>query len=166
MYARGYAWQNSAMFDIVVASGALRQLRRLRRIDGVRILDAIESHLRHEPERPTRTAVKRLRGRQDATYRRCVGVFRVFYDFEARNNFSRTLDAARTDVVVVTRNGKPVAAIQGIDDADVEDLLLERSEKFWTMIARARAGKAVSLETARRRLAKHSTPRRRRPAKQ
>jgi prevent-host-death family protein len=31
--------------------------------------------------------------------------------FEARNNFSRTLDAARKDVVVVTRNGKPVAAI-------------------------------------------------------
>jgi len=25
--------------------------------------------------------------------------------FEARNNFSRTLDAARKDVVVVTRNG-------------------------------------------------------------
>jgi len=63
-------------------------------------------------------------------------------------------------VVVVTRNGKPVAAIQGIDDADMEDLLLERSEKFWTMIARARAGKAVSLETVRRRLVKHSTSRR------
>ena len=70
--------------------------------------------------------------------------------FEARNNFSRTLDAARKDVVVVTRNGKPVATIRGIDDADMEDLLLERSEKFWTMIARARAGKAVSLATVRR----------------
>ena len=43
--------------------------------------------------------------------------------FEARHNFSRTIDAAREDVVIVTRNGKPVAAIQGIDDADMEDLL-------------------------------------------
>ncbi len=84
--------------------------------------------------------------------------------FEARNNFSRTLDAARKDVVVVTRNGKPVAAIHGIGDADMEDLLLERSEKFWTMIARARAGKAVSLATVRRQLAGRGTTRRRRRA--
>jgi prevent-host-death family protein len=81
--------------------------------------------------------------------------------FEARNNFSRTLDAARKDVVVVTRNGKPVATIQGIDDADMEDLLLERSEKFWTMIARARTGKAVSLATVRRQLGRRGTARRR-----
>jgi len=84
--------------------------------------------------------------------------------FEARNNFSRTLDAARKDVVVVTRNGKPVAAIQGIDDADMEDLLLERSEKFWTMIARARAGKAVSLATVRRHLGRRGKAHRRRAA--
>jgi prevent-host-death family protein len=82
--------------------------------------------------------------------------------FEARNNFSRTLDAARKEVVVVTRNGKPVAAIQGIDDDDMEDLLLERSEKFWTMIARARAGKAISLATVRRGLGKGANARRRR----
>jgi prevent-host-death family protein len=83
--------------------------------------------------------------------------------FEARNNFSRTLDAARKDVVVVTRNGRPVAAIQGIDDADMEDLLLERSQKFWTMIARARAGKAVSLSNARRQLEARRRTARRRP---
>jgi hypothetical protein len=29
----------------------------------------------------------------------------------------------------------------------MEDLLLERSPKFWEMIARARKGKAVSIET-------------------
>ena len=65
--------------------------------------------------------------------------------FEARNNFSRTLEAAKDDVVVVTRNGTPVAAIQAIGDDDLEDLLLERSERFWAMIARARRGKAISL---------------------
>ena len=70
------------MFEVVVAPAALRQLRRLRRIDGGRILNAIETHLRHEPERPTRTTIKRLRGLQDATYRLRVGDFRVFYDVE------------------------------------------------------------------------------------
>jgi mRNA-degrading endonuclease RelE of RelBE toxin-antitoxin system len=72
------------MFDVVVAPTALRQLRRLRRIDIVRILDAVESHLRYEPERPTRSAIKRLRGRQDATYRLRVGDFRVFYDVDGQ----------------------------------------------------------------------------------
>lgn len=70
--------------------------------------------------------------------------------FEAKNNFSRTLDAAQDDVVIVTRNGKPVAAIHGIDDTDLEDLLLERSELFWAMVSRARQGKAVSLDAVRR----------------
>ena len=64
--------------------------------------------------------------------------------FEARNNFTRTLDAARKDVVVVTRNGKPVAAHPELSTTRTwKTSLLERSEKFWTMIARARAGKAV-----------------------
>jgi prevent-host-death family protein len=58
--------------------------------------------------------------------------------FEARNNFSRTLEVAKRDVVVITRNGKPVAAIQAIRDDDLEDLVPERSPKFWNMIRRAR----------------------------
>ena len=72
--------------------------------------------------------------------------------FEARNHFTKTLEAARDDVVIVTRNGKPVAAIRAIDDDDLEDLLLERSERFWEMIARARRGKSVAIETLRKEL--------------
>ena len=72
--------------------------------------------------------------------------------FEARNNFSQTLKAAERDVVVVTRNGRPVSAIQAIGDDDLEDLLLERSPKFWAMIRRARQGRPVPLAVARRAL--------------
>ncbi len=72
--------------------------------------------------------------------------------FEARNNFSQTLRAAERDVVVVTRNGRPVAAIQAIGDDDLEDLLLERSPRFWDMIRRARQGGPVPLAAARRSL--------------
>jgi len=50
--------------------------------------------------------------------------------FEARNHFAKTLEAAKEDVIIVTRNGRPVAAIQAIDDDDIEDLLLERSKRF------------------------------------
>jgi prevent-host-death family protein len=70
--------------------------------------------------------------------------------FEARNHFARTLEAAKEDVIIITRNGRPVATIQAIDDDDVEDLLLERSDRFWAMIARARRGKPIGIETLRK----------------
>jgi mRNA interferase RelE/StbE len=68
------------MFEVLVRPTALRQLRRLRRVDAVAILDALDLYLRHEPDRPNRGRIKRLRGKQDATYRLRVGQYRVFYD--------------------------------------------------------------------------------------
>jgi prevent-host-death family protein len=72
--------------------------------------------------------------------------------FEARNHFARTLEAAKEDIVIVTRNGKPVAAIQAIDDDDIEDLLLERSPRFWDMINRARRGKPIAIDVLRKQI--------------
>jgi prevent-host-death family protein len=72
--------------------------------------------------------------------------------FEAKNRFSQALRIAEEDVVVVTRRGKPVATIQSITEADLEDLLLERSEAFWRMIERARKGKSLSIDAVRKKL--------------
>ncbi len=72
--------------------------------------------------------------------------------FEAKNHFSRALQIAAEDVVVVTRHGKPVATIQSITERDLEDLLLERSEAFWKMIERARKGKSISIDEVRKKL--------------
>jgi prevent-host-death family protein len=79
--------------------------------------------------------------------------------FEARNHFARTIEAAKEDIVIVTRNGRPVAAIQAINDDDIEDLLLERSERFWAMIARARRGKPVAIDTLRKQVSGRRTAR-------
>jgi prevent-host-death family protein len=79
--------------------------------------------------------------------------------FEARNHFARTIEAAKKDVVIVTRNGRPVAAIQAIDDDDIEDLLLERSERFWAMIALPRRGKSIAIETLRKQVTGRRTAR-------
>jgi mRNA interferase RelE/StbE len=68
------------MFEIAVQPTALKQLRRLRRVDAVAILDALDRYLHQEPDRPSRSRIKRLRGQQDATYRLRVGEYRVFYD--------------------------------------------------------------------------------------
>jgi addiction module RelE/StbE family toxin len=68
------------MFQIVFKREAVNDLKRIKRYHAVAILDAIESHLTGEPERITRGTIKRLRGKQQATFRLRVGEFRVFYD--------------------------------------------------------------------------------------
>lgn len=42
--------------------------------------DAIERHLRKEPERTSKSRIKRLRGLKRPQYRLRVGQVRVFYD--------------------------------------------------------------------------------------
>jgi mRNA-degrading endonuclease RelE of RelBE toxin-antitoxin system len=40
----------------------------------------METHLRHEPERTSRSRIKRLRGAQRSIYRLRIGEYRVYYD--------------------------------------------------------------------------------------
>ena len=68
------------MFRIVFKPSAIQRLKRMRRFDAVAIVDLIERHLSVEPERATRGSIKRLRGRQETTYRLRVRDYRVFYD--------------------------------------------------------------------------------------
>jgi len=75
---------------------------------------------------------------------------KILTTYEAKNAFPKVLKLSRRDVVIVTNRGKPVAAIEGLrGEEDLEDYLLERSPKFWAMIARARRGTSVSLEQVR-----------------
>ena len=68
------------MFKIVFRPEAARRVKRMKRFYAVAILDAIERHLREEPEKTSRTAIKRLRGHQESVFRLRVGDYRVFYD--------------------------------------------------------------------------------------
>ena len=72
------------MYRITVRPWAAAQIRRLRRFDAVTILDGLEAYLRDEPERVSRSRIKRLRGQQQSTYRLRIGEYRVFYDVEER----------------------------------------------------------------------------------
>ena len=51
---------------------------------------------------------------------------------------------AQRERVVITRNGKPVALIIGIEGMDEEQLQLGSSDKFWRLITKRRAQKAMS----------------------
>lgn len=59
-----------------------------------------------------------------------------------------TLDAcvkdARHERVVITRKGKPVALIVGVEGLDEEQLQLGSSPKFWTLIEERRKQKTIS----------------------
>ena len=67
-------------FDIVLAPEAVEDLRRLRANVRRLVTDAIETHLRHEPMKQSRSRIKRLRGVSWPQYRLRVGEVRVFYD--------------------------------------------------------------------------------------
>jgi mRNA-degrading endonuclease RelE of RelBE toxin-antitoxin system len=67
-------------FAIVLAPEAVEDLRRLTANLRAQVRAALENHLRHEPEKASRSRIKRLRGVRRPQYRLRVGEVRVFYD--------------------------------------------------------------------------------------
>ncbi len=66
--------------EIVLAPEAVDDLKRMDARTRATATDAIEKHLRHEPEKPSRSRIKRLRGLRKPQYRLRVGAHRIFYD--------------------------------------------------------------------------------------
>ena len=67
-------------FAIVLAPEAVEDLRRLRANLRATVRSALETHLRHEPKKTSRSRIKRLRGLRRPQYRLRVAEVRVFYD--------------------------------------------------------------------------------------
>ena len=67
-------------FDIVLAPEAVEDFKALRANVRADIRTALETHLRHEPEKMSRSRIKRLRGLRQPQYRLRVGDVRIFYD--------------------------------------------------------------------------------------
>ena len=67
-------------FAIVLAPEAVEDLRRLTANIRATVRIALETHLRHEPEKTSRSRIKRLRGLLRPQYRLRIGEVRVFYD--------------------------------------------------------------------------------------
>src|SRR5206468_5042434 len=67
-------------FAIVLAPEAVEDLRRLPANARATVRTALENHLRHEPEKRSRSRIKRLRGLLRPQYRLRVDEIRVFYD--------------------------------------------------------------------------------------
>ncbi len=67
-------------YDIVLAPHAVEDLKRLTARQSATVRDATERHLRHQPEKTSRSTIKRVRGVTRPQYRLRVGEIRVFYD--------------------------------------------------------------------------------------
>jgi mRNA interferase RelE/StbE len=67
-------------FEILLAPEAVEDLRSLKASLKAAVRDALEEHLRREPEKVSRSRIKRLRGLSRPQYRLRVGEVRVFYD--------------------------------------------------------------------------------------
>ncbi len=67
-------------YEIVLSPEAVDDLSNLKAHARSAVRDAIETHLRHQPTRVSKSRIKRLRGLSRPQYRLRVGEVRVFYD--------------------------------------------------------------------------------------
>src|SRR6266849_11182313 len=67
-------------FEILLAPEAVEDLRRLKAGERTVIKEVLETHLRHEPTKTSRSRIKRLRGIARPQCRLRVEEVRVFYD--------------------------------------------------------------------------------------
>jgi mRNA interferase RelE/StbE len=66
--------------DIILAPEAVEDLRELSAHATVNVVDAMERHLRHEPDKVSRSRIRRSCGVPKPQYRLRVDDLRVFYD--------------------------------------------------------------------------------------
>jgi mRNA interferase RelE/StbE len=67
-------------YEIVLSPEALEDFRQLKANLRSAVRDAMETHLRHEPTKISKSRIKRLRGLSRPQYRLRVDDMRVFYD--------------------------------------------------------------------------------------
>jgi antitoxin (DNA-binding transcriptional repressor) of toxin-antitoxin stability system len=54
------------------------------------------------------------------------------------------INEAQRERVIITRNGKPIALMLGVEGMDTEQLQLGLSDRFWTLIEQRRKQKTIS----------------------
>jgi mRNA-degrading endonuclease RelE of RelBE toxin-antitoxin system len=66
--------------EVLLAPEAVEDLRALKANLRAEVREAMETHLRQEPTKTSKSRIKRLRGQSRPQYRLRVGEVRVFYD--------------------------------------------------------------------------------------
>jgi mRNA interferase RelE/StbE len=66
--------------DVILAPEAVEDFKRMKAHVRAAVRTALETHLRHEPKKISRSRIKKLRGLRRPQYRLRVDDVRVFYD--------------------------------------------------------------------------------------
>jgi len=67
-------------YEIIFAPEAVQDFKRLSARDRSTVKEAIEKHLRYEPQKISKSQIKKLQGIRRPEYRLRVEEIRVFYD--------------------------------------------------------------------------------------
>lgn len=97
-------------FEIVLAPQGAQEFRALPARLRSEVRDAMETHLRHEPRKASKSRSKRLRGIAKPQYRLRVGETRVFYDVR-----DETVEVL---AIVAKRQAQKWLAAKGTPDPD------------------------------------------------
>jgi mRNA interferase RelE/StbE len=71
-------------YEIRLAPEAIEDFKRLKAVHRAQVREAMETHLRHDPTKTSKSRIKRLRGLSKPQYRLRVDDVRVFYDVSKR----------------------------------------------------------------------------------
>ena len=72
-------------YEIILAPEAIEDFKRLKARIRASLKEALETHLRHEPTKVSKSRIKRLKGLSRSHYRLRVDEIRVFYDITGTN---------------------------------------------------------------------------------
>jgi len=70
-------------YAIILAPEAAEDLKELKASVRAKVRECLETHLRHEPSKTSRSRIKRLRKISQPQYRLRIDDIRVFYDVSA-----------------------------------------------------------------------------------
>ncbi len=71
---------------------------------------------------------------------------------DLQRKIKECIDEAQRDRVIITRRGKPVAVLVGVEGDDWETVILETDPKFWKLIQERRKQPTISLSQLKARL--------------
>ncbi|MGH7844400.1 MAG: type II toxin-antitoxin system RelE family toxin [Candidatus Binatia bacterium] len=94
-------------FAIVLAPEAVEDFRALKANVRSSVRDALETHLRYEPMKTSRSRIKRLRGLVRPQYRLRVGEVRIFYDVSAESVEVLAIVPKSEAAIWLEQSGKP-----------------------------------------------------------
>ena len=80
---------------------------------------------------------------------------------EAKAKLSGYCAEAQQQRILITKHGKPLALMVGVEGQDLEHVMTAANPAFWKLVEKRRQEPAISAAQMRRRLSKPKTRRRR-----